>query len=145
MTSPPDAAVLAPDRVTDPVDQPFWDAIDQGMFVLACCSQCGRRYARAQACSGCGAPLSAIEWAAADGRGTVKSFCIFEKAYHPFFETMVPYVVAIIRLHEGVDIQTNLIDARLSEVHVGLPVRMVVRLRGPWATHQAVPDSVSAH
>ena len=43
-----------PLRVVAVEDQPFWDALDAGSFVLARCA-CGAYYGRSQACLRCGA------------------------------------------------------------------------------------------
>ncbi|MBI2799075.1 MAG: OB-fold domain-containing protein [Gammaproteobacteria bacterium] len=125
-----------PSRVVALEDQPFWDAIDAGNFVLAHCT-CGAYYARMQACLHCKASPASLSWVAASGQGTVRTFVIFDKPYHPYFEGRVPYVVAVVTLREGPEILTNVIDADVSAVEIGMAVRIVIGDRGGQKIHQA--------
>lgn len=126
----------APPRVVPVEDQPFWDAIDAGNFVLARCA-CGTYYARLQACLQCNASAKSLRWMPASGQGTIRSFVIFDKPYHPYFEGRVPYVVAVVTLGEGPEIITNVIDTDVSAVEIGMPVRIVIDDRGGQKIHQA--------
>lgn len=125
-----------PRRVAAIEDQPFWDAIDAGTFVLAHCT-CGAFYVRSQACLQCGAAANALTWQPVSGRGTVKTFVIFDKPYHPYFANRLPYVVAVIALEEGPEITTNVIDTDVSTVKIGMPVRIVISERGEQKIYQA--------
>jgi uncharacterized OB-fold protein len=140
MSQPNDKQISPPARATDEADRPFWDAIDCGELRLARCRKCRRHFVRAQACTGCGAGVPCMEWVLADGRGVLKTFSVFEKSYHPYFDQRVPYVVAIVRLREEVDLLTNLLDVNPPEIRVGMPVRMVIRRRGEFAIHQAIVE-----
>lgn len=128
--------IPAPPRVVAVEDQPFWAAIDAGNLVLAHCT-CGATYARLQACLQCNASAQSLKWVPATGQGTVRTFVVFDKPYHPYFEGRVPYVVAVVTLDEGPEILTNVIDMDVSAVAIGLPVRIVVRDRGGQKIHQA--------
>jgi hypothetical protein len=130
------ATSVPPRRVVSVEDQPFWDAIDAGNFVLARCA-CGAYYARLQACLRCGADAQALTWTPASGRGTVRTFVVFDKPYHPYFAERLPYVVAVIALEEGPEIMTNLVDSDIAAVEIGMPVRIVIRERGEYKIHQA--------
>jgi uncharacterized OB-fold protein len=130
------ATPVPPRRVVSVEDRPFWDAIDAGNFVLARCT-CGAYYARLQACLQCGADARALTWTQASGRGTVRTFVVFDKPYHPYFAERLPYVVAVVALAEGPEIMTNLIDADIAAVEIGMPVRIVIRERGEYKIHQA--------
>ncbi len=126
----------APPRVVPIEDQSFWDAIDAGNFVLARCT-CGAYYARLQACLKCHASAQSLRWVPASGQGTVRTFVVFDKPYHPYFEGRVPYVVAVITLREGPELLTNVIDTDILAVEIGMPVRIVVGERGGQKIHQA--------
>jgi uncharacterized OB-fold protein len=125
-----------PRRVVSVEDRPFWDAIDTGKFVLALCA-CGAYYARLQACLRCGADSTAMTWTLASGRGTVRTFVVFDKPYHPYFAERLPYVVAVVALEEGPEIMTNIVDADIASVKIGMPVRIIIRERGEYKIHQA--------
>lgn len=127
---------LPPARVVACEDQPFWDAIDAGRLVLARCT-CGAHYARLQACLACQANARCMRWVDAAGVGTVRSFVIFDKAYHPYFTALLPYVVAIVALVEGPEIVTNVVDAEANAICIGMPVRIVIAARGGQRIHQA--------
>jgi uncharacterized OB-fold protein len=130
------AAPSPPSRVVPVEDQPFWDALDAGNFMLARCP-CGAYYARSQACLKCGADALALTWMPASGRGTVRTFVVFDKPYHPYFKERTPYVVAVVTLEEGPEITTNIIDTDVTNVEIGMPVRIVVNTRGEQKIHQA--------
>jgi uncharacterized protein len=125
-----------PPRLVAVEDQAFWDALDAGNFVLARCP-CGAYYPRLQACLKCGARADALTWVPASGRGTVRTFVIFDKPYHPYFKDRLPYAVAVVALEEGPDIITNVIDIDVTQVTIGMPVRIVIRTRGEQKIHQA--------
>jgi len=127
---------VPPRRVVSVEDRPFWDAIDAGNFMLARCS-CGAYYARLQACLRCGADASTMKWTPASGRGTVRTFVVFDKPYHPYFAERLPYVVGVVALEEGPEIMTNIIDVDVSAVEIGMPVRIVIHERGDYKIHQA--------
>lgn len=125
-----------PNRVVSVEDQPFWDALDAGNFVVAHCP-CDAYYARSQACLQCGADAHALTWVPASGRGTVRTFIVFDKPYHPYFTDRLPYVVAVVALEEGPEITTNIIDTDVANVTIGMPVRIVISTRGEQTIHQA--------
>jgi len=122
--------------VTAVEDQPFWDALDAGNFVLARCT-CGAYYARSQACLRCGADAQTLTWVLASGRGTVRTFVVFDKPYHPYFKERLPYVVAVVALEEGPEITTNIVDADISAIEIGMPVCIIISERGGYKIHQA--------
>jgi uncharacterized OB-fold protein len=130
------ASPAPPQRVVAVEDQPFWNALDAGNFVLARCP-CGAYYARSQACLRCGADARALTWVPASGRGTVRTFVVFDKPYHPYFKERTPYVVAVVTLEEGPEITTNIVDTDVTKVEIGMPVRIVISNRGEDKIHQA--------
>lgn len=127
----------APARVVDVEDADFWDALDEGRFLLAKCGTCGMYYSRRQACLQCGADASALSWVASPGLGKVRTFLVFDKVYHPYFVGRVPYNVAVVTLDEGAEFTTNVVDCPIGSLHIGMPVRMVVRDRGGQNIPQA--------
>jgi hypothetical protein len=137
--TPDQAAPRPPQRIVAVEDQPFWDALDAGNFVLGRCA-CGAYYPRLQACLKCGARADALTWVPASSRGTVRTFVIFDKPYHPYFKDRLPYAVAVIALEEGPEITTNVIDTDVANVHIGMPVRIVIRTRG----EQKIPQASAA-
>jgi uncharacterized OB-fold protein len=130
-----------PPRVVAVEDRPFWDAIDAGGLSLARCP-CGQHYARCQACFACGASARTMRWVPASGRATLLSYVVFDKAYHPYFATRLPYVVALVALDEGPEIVTNVVDLEPRDIgagalRIGMPLSVRVTARGGQKIHEA--------
>ena len=102
-------SVTKPIRPTiNDVNRPFWDGCTHGKLLVQRCTQCGfRRYPAAGACPKCLSP--GAEWEPLSGRGKVFSFIVFHRAYHPAWESKVPYVVAMIELDEGPMMMSNVV------------------------------------
>jgi hypothetical protein len=62
---------------------------------------------------------------------------VFDKPYHPYFKDRLPYIVAVVTLKEGPEITTNIVDADVSDVAIGMPVRIIISDRGGQKVHQA--------
>jgi len=84
----------------------------------------------------CGADARALTWTPASGRGTVRTFVVFDKPYHPYFKERTPYVVAVVALEEGPEITTNVVDTDVTNVAIGMPVRIIIGERGGYNIHQ---------
>ena len=123
--------IAAPRRVTAVEDAPFWQALDEGVFKLARCA-CGAWYARTQACLRCGDSASELQWLPASGHGEIKTFVIFDKPYHPWFATRLPYVVAVIALAASLESGTpgswNVVSLPLASCAVAMSAIAVASL-----------------
>jgi uncharacterized protein len=115
----PQAAPIRP--TVNEVNGPFWDGCRRGELLLQRCSHCGRlRYPAAAVCPDC---LSAeAQWQPMSGRGRVFSFVVFHRAYHPAWESKVPYNVALIELDEGPIMLSNVVAIDKATLAVGLLV-----------------------
>lgn len=119
-----DTAASKPLRPTiTAVNRPFWEGCGQGELRIQRCGACARlRYPAGSICPNC---LSAdTTWECVSGAGTVFSFVVFHRAYHPSREGKVPYAVALIELAEGPIMLSNVVDADLSTLAVGQPVKV---------------------
>ncbi len=63
----------------------------------------------------------------AGGEGTVFSFAVYRRAYHPAFKPLLPYVVAVIELAEGPRLVSNVVGVQPEDVRVGMRVRLEFR------------------
>ncbi len=120
---------LAPTRprpVVSPWAQPFWDAARAGRLLLQHCAPCGRwiHYPRI-ACPHCGTDDPG--WRQASGRGTVYSYTVVHNNAPSAFIAEVPYVVAVIRLEEGVQMLSNIVDCDPAALRCDLPVEVTFR------------------
>lgn len=98
-----------PEPVVQPWAQPYWDAAREHRFVLQYCNSCARHihYPRI-ACPHCSS--EDLGWREASGRGTIYSYTVVESNAPSAFIEDIPYVVAVIRLEEGVQMLSNVVD-----------------------------------
>jgi hypothetical protein len=59
------------------------------------------------------------------GNGTIYSFVVYHRVYHPSFKDKVPYVVAVVQLAEGPRIISNIVNVPVPDVTCEMPVRVV--------------------
>jgi hypothetical protein len=102
--------------------QPFWDGTKDGRLLLQRCTACGRHqfYPR-WFCATC---AGAVAWIEAAGTGEVHSFTIVRQNGTPPFDELVPYVLALVELDEGVRMMGNVVDVAVDDVKIGMPVRV---------------------
>jgi uncharacterized OB-fold protein len=100
----------------------FWTAAAEHRLAVPCCESCGARFFPPERlCPTCGS----LDWEYADtaGSGTVSSYTVVHRAPSPYFET--PYVLAVVDLHEGCSILTNVVRTDPASVSIGMPVHVV--------------------
>jgi hypothetical protein len=61
------------------------------------------------------------------GRGTVYSYTIAVQSFHPWFESRIPYVLAVVELEEQrhLKLVTNLVECDEDDVEVDMAVEVV--------------------
>ncbi len=108
--------------------QPFWDAAREHRLMLQRCRDCARHvfYPRL-ACPHCQADT--LEWVDASGRGTLYSFTVVMANAPSAFAADVPYVVAVVRLEEGVQMLTNVVDCDPATLCCDQPLEVTFRRR----------------
>ncbi len=81
--------------------RPFWDAAKQERLSIQKCTDCEKHifYPRI-ACPHCFSEK--VEWVEASGKGTVYSFTVVESNSPSAFINDIPYIVAVVKLEEGV-------------------------------------------
>lgn len=94
---------------------PFWDAAKKQRLLIQSCSKCDLLIMYPKPfCPRC---LSDdLGWITSDGRGTIYSFTVVERGAPSAFADLVPYVVAVVRLDEGVQMLSLIIDSDPDEV-----------------------------
>jgi uncharacterized OB-fold protein len=109
--------------VPTPESAPYWQGCRESKLLLQRCAACGRQqfYPRA-ICAACSSPD--LAWAAASGRGRVKSYTVIRRAVSAAYEPDVPYVVALIELAEGPTLMSNIVGAPPEQVRIGAAVRV---------------------
>jgi uncharacterized OB-fold protein len=103
---------------------PFWKGCAEHRLLFQRCGTCSTAgFPPTEQCRQC---LSTeLSWEASAGRGVVYSWTVVHRAATPVFQT--PYAPAIVTLDEGYQMLTNIIDADIEEVRVGMVVRVDFR------------------
>jgi hypothetical protein len=135
---------MRPDFPLPDVDWPptreFWAGAARGELVIPRCDACGALVwypePRCPTCAGerfTGSPMS--------GRGRLFSWAVVRRAFLPQFETLVPYVAALVALEEepAVRLVTRLVDCAPEALRIDMPVRAVFRpLRFPGIAREVM-------
>lgn len=115
------AELRAPLPAIDADTQPFWDGAKREELLIQRCVECLRHqfYPRAR-CVRCG---GAVEWVRARGTGRLYSYTVVHRAPSEGLAALVPYIVALVDLDEGVRMMTRLRGAS-DAPRIGAAVRV---------------------
>jgi uncharacterized OB-fold protein len=92
----------------DQAECEYWSALERGTLRFQRCSACRSAWLPPKPeCPNCLG--SAWTWETASGRGRVVASTVFHRAYHPAFESAVPYSVSLVELEEGPRLLTNVL------------------------------------
>jgi uncharacterized OB-fold protein len=105
---------------------PFWEGLKQGKVLATKCTKCGKIYFPPNAdCSEC--LSSGLEWVELSNEAEIEAFT--HVVIRPTsFQQNKPYTVAIGRLKEGVKVLAWLTGFKLSEIKVGMKVKLVAKV-----------------
>jgi len=105
---------------------PFWEGLKQGKVLATKCTQCGKIYFPPNAdCPDCLVP--SLEWVELSKEAEIETFT--HVVIRPTsFQQNKPYTVAIGRLKEGVRVLAWLSGFKLSEIKVGMKVKLVAKV-----------------
>jgi len=99
--------------------QPFWDGAAAGRLMLKFCKACGKYHYYPRAlCPHCLSDQT--EWRAASGKGTIYTYSVMRRVPQP-------YALAYIALEEGVTMMSNVVEADLDALRIGMPVKVAFR------------------
>jgi hypothetical protein len=110
----------------------WWEAAADHRLVVQRCTACGRtRHPPGPVCPRC--RNAASEWWQLPGTGKVYTYTIVRQAFIASLEDRIPYVVIAVDLDgaDGARLVSNLVDADLDELRVGMPVEVVWEDMGP--------------
>jgi uncharacterized OB-fold protein len=103
----------------NPETQGFWDAAEQGKFVIRRCRSCGKAHWYPRAiCPFCASQET--EWVEASGRAKIYSYSVMRRVPEP-------YAIAYVTLAEGPTMLTNLVDCDLDALRIGQEVRVAFK------------------
>lgn len=121
------------DTGADPDADAFWEAAAEGRLVYSQCSSCGARwFPPRQLCSACGGETT-LETSA--GRGGIVTWSRVHRSGETGFKDLLPYVVAVVEIDEGVRLVANV--EPVADVEIGK--RCTVTFRPSPATGRPAP------
>jgi len=104
---------------TTPWSRPFWDAAREHRLVVQRCLDCQKLVFYPKLfCPHCYS--SSLDWVPVSGEGEVYSFTVVYQHPPSAFRDWLPYVVAIVRLKEGVQMMTNIVGCDPERVRCGM-------------------------
>jgi uncharacterized OB-fold protein len=104
-----------------PESEAFWQGLAEDRLILACCGNCGRfTHYPVAGCSWCGSPDQHYEQV--EPVGTIYSYTVCALPFGPGLTC--PYVVAAVEpdSQPGLKLITNIVNCRIADVRIGLPV-----------------------
>ena len=113
-----------------PEDREFWEGARRGELRIQRCNDCGlhQHYPRL-VCSHCGS--LDLAWVTASGHGTVHSFTVIRQNGVPPFKERLPFVVALVDLHEpGARILATMPECEPEAAQIGMAVEATFRPAG---------------
>lgn len=116
---------LLPSPIPTQDSQPFWDAAQQGRFLVKSCQDCRKAhwYPR-PICPFCMSERTL--WQDSPGTGVIYTFSAMLRA-------APPYVLAFVTLDEGPTLLTNLVNCDPATLAIGQRVRVLFRPSdGEW-------------
>jgi uncharacterized OB-fold protein len=111
-----------PDRTLGPDHDTFWQHCAAGELRLPHCTACGElAWPVVQACEFCG--KTDFTWQAMSGRGTIVSWCSFERDYYAGMLPM-PWDTILVELEGGPLFMSNPDGFGWRDITPGMPVRV---------------------
>ena len=121
------------------LSRPFWDALrQQGRLTFQRCKACGHAWLPAR--SDCPSCLG-DDWQRdnAAGGATLISWVVYHHAYHPAFESRLPYTVAVVQLDEGPRMISNVVHADPTSLRIDQQLHLVIEDEGGTAVPRFAP------
>jgi uncharacterized OB-fold protein len=109
VVSATDPSAGFPIPIADQDTQPFWDGCRRGELLIQRCGACGKwLWQPRPVCSSCQTPDPT--WTPVSGDGAIASWTVMRPPTLPAFAAMVPFVVLLVALDEGVRLLGYLVD-----------------------------------
>jgi uncharacterized OB-fold protein len=125
--------------VDEPLTAGYFAGATRDELCVPRCAACGRWCWYPEAvCPACGGKL---RWTPTSGRGALFTWVVVERAFLPAFTDLVPFVTALVALHEDPDVRivTLLVDVDPAALAAGQAMQAVFRpLRFPTVPNRQV-------
>jgi uncharacterized protein len=106
------------------VSRPFWEGCQRGELLFQHCNVCdGATWSPALMCYYCYS--TDLQWRQSKGEGEVYSWTVVWRPQTPQFT--VPYAAVIMRMDEGYDFLSNMIDCEPDAIRVGMRAKVAFR------------------
>ncbi|HEY7775557.1 MAG TPA: Zn-ribbon domain-containing OB-fold protein [Kineobactrum sp.] len=116
-----------------PLSDEYFAGCNRGELLLQACAGCGAlQFYPRSICTSCNS--SELQWVPASGRGHVASFTVVRRAISAAYEA--PYVVALIRLEEGPQLMSHIVECAPERIGVGAAVTVAFQA---WSETQSMP------
>lgn len=116
------------------LNRAFFEGTAKGELRLRHCRSCGAVFRFTHPlCPDCWSDT--LDHVVASGKGSVESFTIVHMPPYEAWAADVPYVIALIKLNEGVRMMAN-IDIDVADVTIGMPVEVWFERRDTVAVPQ---------
>jgi uncharacterized OB-fold protein len=108
----------------DGLNGEFYAYCARGELRLQKCGGCGAwRHMPRHSCAECGSDQ--WSWERSSGRGTVYTWTVCRRAFHPAFEKDLPYAVAVVAMEEGPRVVAEIVDLAPDRLRLEMPVEVV--------------------
>ena len=102
----------------------YWNKASEGELWIQKCNQCSESYFYPRDISPCCFSRD-TEWVISSGRGVVYAFSIIHRSPNQGFQDEAPFIIAIVELHEGPRMATNIVgieDPTPEKIRIGMEV-----------------------
>lgn len=115
----------------DGLNGEFYAHAANGELRFQRCDDCATwRHMPRHTCAQCGS--AKWHWALSSGRGTLYSWTVTHRSFHPGFNEDLPYAIAIVEMEEGVRIVSQIQDLQNEDYRLGLPLKVGFVERGEF-------------
>jgi len=138
-------SALAPAIPDDDLTADFWAGAKIGELRIQRCRSCGTFiHLPRPICRVC--QSFDLAWEKVSGLGSIYSFTVTTRAFHPYFVDRLPYVVATIALDEQPKLHflSNIVDTDPDKVRIGQRVRVSFEDRGDYRLPVFVIDEAAS-
>lgn len=116
-----------------PEAAPFWAACKEGRLSLPQCTDCRQlHFYPRPICPHCGGRT--MTWRDSAGTGKVYSYAIVRQAIEKSFADLVPYVIAIVELDEGIRLLSHIRTEQPETITCGMEVKVDFEAHTPELT-----------
>jgi uncharacterized OB-fold protein len=113
----------------------YWDACQRHELLIQRCGKCREyQFYPRNFCTSCCSKT--LDWVSTVGHGKVLTWTVVRRAVSAAYTDDVPYVIALIKLQEGVVMMSKVVGCKPESVHTGMAVEVSFE---DWSEQVTVP------